>query len=80
MLGQILLFEISFKLPPQYHFLIKVLDLLKLIPPHGFFSLQVVGCNSSFYTGGVIIQLEIFLHFQYAGPELFSLPMLTIES
>jgi hypothetical protein len=79
-LGQIFLFEISFELPPCDRLLIKVLGFLKLIPPHGCLSLQVVGGNSSFYPGGVIMQLKIFLHFQQLGFSLFSLPMFTIEN
>jgi hypothetical protein len=54
-LGQIFLLEISLELPPGDPLLIKVLGLLKLIPPHGCFSLQVVGGNSSFYPGGVVM-------------------------
>jgi hypothetical protein len=56
-----------------------MIGLLKLIPPNGFLCLQVVGCNYYFYLGGVIMQLEIFLHLQHIDLNCFSLPMLTIE-
>jgi hypothetical protein len=79
MLEKKIILETSFEVSPCDSFLIEVLGLLKLIPPHGFLFLQVVGENSSFYLGWVIMQLEIFLHFLQLGPFLFSLPMFTIE-
>ena len=72
MLKKIFLLEISFEFTLWYPLLIKVLGFLKLIPPHGFPSLQVVGLNYSFYSGCVIIHLEILLHLKHPGLNLFS--------
>jgi hypothetical protein len=72
MLKKIFLLEISFEFTLWYPLLIKVLGFLKLIPPHGFPSLQVVGWNYSFYSRWVIIHLEILLHLKHPGLNLFS--------